>query len=79
MTTKSELAMFLPSAHYVEKVYRTAEDGKSLHEAICAIQTARRTHLCLRMTGQIIGNDEEGLVALWGELLGCDERGVRSK
>ncbi|KAG0143583.1 hypothetical protein CROQUDRAFT_717084 [Cronartium quercuum f. sp. fusiforme G11] len=73
----SELSLFLPSAHHVEKVYLKSESGHRFHEAICAIQTCNRTHICLSLTGQVIGNDEEGVVKLWQDLLGCDDEGVK--
>ncbi|EGG02011.1 uncharacterized protein MELLADRAFT_110516 [Melampsora larici-populina 98AG31] len=76
-STSTSLSLFLPASHYVEKVYRKTELDKLLHEAICSIQTSNRTHLCLKLTGQIIGNDQEGVVILWQELLGCDVEGVK--
>jgi hypothetical protein len=76
-STSPSLSLFLPASHYVEKVYRESEHGKILHEAICSIQTSNRTHFCLKLTGQIIGNDQEGVVIIWQELLGCDAEGVK--
>lgn len=47
---------------------------------LAIVQTAGRGALIiLRMTGQSVGNEEEGIDTLWKEILGCDERGRKVK
>ncbi|CAG8572739.1 19281_t:CDS:2 [Dentiscutata erythropus] len=49
-----------------EKVF-----GKKLNENICFIQTPSRGVFVLKVTGQIIGNEDDGINFMWQMLLGC--------
>ncbi|CAG8551407.1 21334_t:CDS:2, partial [Gigaspora rosea] len=49
-----------------EKVF-----GKMLNENICFVQTPSRGVFVLKVTGQIIGNEDDGINFMWQMILGC--------
>ncbi|CAG8456698.1 16505_t:CDS:2 [Cetraspora pellucida] len=49
-----------------EKVF-----GKTLSENVCFVQTPSRGVFVLRVTGQIIGNEDDGINFMWQMILGC--------
>ncbi|CAG8473876.1 14990_t:CDS:2 [Dentiscutata heterogama] len=53
-----------------EKVF-----GKKLNENICFVQTPSRGVFVLKVTGQIIGNEDDGINFMWQMLLGCGHYG----
>lgn len=76
---RPRLGLYLPSVHHVESVSLStaAHGGKPLHPLVASVQTdSGRAHLCLRLTGQVVGNEEDGMVDVWRTLLACDARGV---
>ena len=36
-----------------------------LHPALCVVQTINFAHLVVALTGQVVGNEEEGLFEGW--------------
>ncbi|KAF0383126.1 hypothetical protein F8M41_011795 [Gigaspora margarita] len=53
-----------------EKVF-----GKMLNENICFIQTPSRGVFVLKVTGQIIGNEDDGINFMWQMILWCGHYG----
>ena len=61
--------------HHVESVHFTAALNIPLHPALAVVQTTAREYFILRDNGMEIGCEEEGVAALWMEILGCDNSG----
>ncbi|KAI0647729.1 hypothetical protein C8Q79DRAFT_951600 [Trametes meyenii] len=68
--------LYLPEHHHVESVHFTAAGGKALHLALATVQTPHREYYILRDNGMQVGCEEEGVAAVWQEVLGCDHRGL---
>lgn len=47
-----------------------------LHPSIAIVSRRSGEDYILRDTGQVIGNEDQGIVELYRHLLGCDSRGV---
>ena len=48
------------------------------HQALAYVhRTSGHTDIVLRETGQVVGEEDGGVVPLWQGLLGCDERGKK--
>ena len=62
--------------HHVEKVSFISRDGQALHPAVACVQTPNREYFVLRENGLQIGCEEDGVVNLWMELLGCTASGT---
>ncbi|KAI0669193.1 hypothetical protein C8Q78DRAFT_1042116 [Trametes maxima] len=73
---KPTVNLYLPEHHHVESVHFTAAGGKALHPALATVQTPRREYYILRDNGMQVGCEEEGVAAVWQEVLGCDHRGL---
>ncbi|KAI0357387.1 hypothetical protein OH77DRAFT_1450773 [Trametes cingulata] len=67
--------LYLPEHHHVESVHFTATKGDPLHAALAVVQTPHREYYILRDNGMQVGCEEEGVAAVWQEVLGCDSRG----
>ena len=53
--------LFLPQQHCIESVSFMAH----LHPALCVVQTINFAHLVVALTGQVVGNEDEGLFEGW--------------
>ncbi|KAG6841712.1 hypothetical protein C0991_007984 [Blastosporella zonata] len=67
--------LFLTAHHLVESLHFTSSDRKPLHSAVAVVQTPSREYFILRDNGMQIGCEEDGVAAVWMELLGCDAGG----
>ncbi|KAI0366611.1 hypothetical protein BV20DRAFT_951866, partial [Pilatotrama ljubarskyi] len=72
---KPSLNLYLPEHHHVESVHFTSATGKDLHPALAVVQTPHREYCILRDNGMQVGCEEEGIAAVWQEVLQCDHRG----
>ncbi|KAH8088569.1 hypothetical protein HD553DRAFT_257406, partial [Filobasidium floriforme] len=73
------VSLFLPESHQVELVsFNITTNGKryELHPSIAVVARKTSEDLVLRMTGQVIGNVDQGVSELYKHVLGCDDRGV---
>ncbi|KAH9890051.1 hypothetical protein C8Q73DRAFT_706477 [Cubamyces lactineus] len=70
--------LYLPEHHHVESVHFTTPCGEPLHSALAAVQTPHREYFILRDNGMQVGCEEEGVAAIWQEVLGCDRIGRAS-
>ena len=62
--------------HHVESVHFTTSSRQLLHYALAVVQTPSREYFVLRDTGMQVGTEEEGVSALWMEVLGCNSQGL---
>ncbi|RPD62799.1 hypothetical protein L227DRAFT_522666 [Lentinus tigrinus ALCF2SS1-6] len=72
----SALNLYLPEHHHVESVHFTSAGGKDLHVALAVVQTPHREYYILRDNGMQVGCEEEGVAAVWREVLRCDAKGL---
>lgn len=58
--------------------FNITTNGKryGLHPSIAVVARKTSEDLVLRMTGQVIGNVDQGVSELYKHVLGCDDRGV---
>ncbi|KAL1950765.1 hypothetical protein VTO73DRAFT_5889 [Trametes versicolor] len=75
-TRAPALNLYLPEHHHVESVHFTSSGGNGLHPALATVQTPHREYYILRDNGMQVGCEEDGVAAVWQEVLGCDHRGV---
>ncbi|KAH9851565.1 hypothetical protein C2E23DRAFT_829735 [Lenzites betulinus] len=68
--------LYLPEHHHVESVHFSSPGGGPLHPALAVVQTPHREYYILRDNGMQVGCEEEGVAAVWREVLGCDHRGA---
>ena len=62
--------------HHVESVHFATSTGHPLHPALAVIQTPGREYFILKDNGMEVGCEEDGVAAIWKELLGCDGKGL---
>ncbi|KAI0693960.1 hypothetical protein BC835DRAFT_1039478 [Cytidiella melzeri] len=70
------VSLYLPAHHHVESVHFATSAGVPLHPALAVIQTPSREHFILKDNGMEVGCEEDGVLSLWMELLGCDSKGL---
>ncbi|KAI0662275.1 hypothetical protein C8Q70DRAFT_910108 [Cubamyces menziesii] len=70
--------LYLPEHHHVESVHFATPRGEPLHPALATVQTPHREYFILRDNGMQVGCDEEGVAAIWQEVLECDHIGKES-
>ncbi|KAI0826725.1 hypothetical protein BC628DRAFT_1319527 [Trametes gibbosa] len=68
--------LYLPEHHHIESVHFTFPSGGTLHPALAVVQTPHREYVILRDNGMQVGCEEEGVAAVWQEVLGCDRLGT---
>ena len=61
--------------HHVESVHFATPRGEPLHLALATVQTPHREYLILRDNGMQVGCEEEGVAAIWQEVIECDRMG----
>lgn len=67
--------LYLPESEQVDSVHFPPAPT---HDAVAYVhRSSGHTDIVLRETGQVIGEEDGGVVPLWQGLLGCDERGRR--
>lgn len=61
----------------MESVHFSTSAGKPLHRALAVVQTLAREYFVLKDNGMEVGNEEEGVAAIWMEVLQCDNRALQ--
>jgi len=78
-SSHAKINLFLPACHHVESVhFTTAQDRRQLHPALAVVHTPSRGYFVLRDTGMQVGIEEEGVSAVWMEIIGCKSNGERA-
>ncbi|KAJ7095986.1 hypothetical protein B0H15DRAFT_774443 [Mycena belliarum] len=88
VTANPKMNLFLPAYvaplqhHHVESLHFTAPVRaglrRPLHTALAVVQTPGREYFILRDNGMQVGCEEDGVAAVWMDILGCDNSGVAS-
>lgn len=73
-----QLAFYLPPSFHLEDItISSSSESEKLHSAIAMVTTAERSYYVLKMTGQILGSEEEGVGEIWQKMVGCKRDGSK--
>ncbi len=61
--------------HHVESIHFQTQSSATLHPALAIVQTSNREYYILKDNGMQVGSEEEGVAAVWMQLLSCTNSG----
>ncbi|KAF9014544.1 hypothetical protein BDZ89DRAFT_1166791 [Hymenopellis radicata] len=71
----TKVNLFLPAHHHVESIHFQTQSVATLHPALAIVQTSNREYFILKDNGMQVGSEEEGVAAVWMQLLSCTNSG----